>query len=345
MAEAATETPTSRDRIWNEIVRLGIEEYVADLDANGYTVIPPEIAMPKGLAERMLQACLDVAERRNGERPDFEGGATHASMTPYQSGFDSFQTRRERKLKLGLNKAAAYEDDSPHGDLMNSILFEDEVFEEGLMNPVLLAITTYLCGHSATLSSMGCWMRGPNRSTFNLHTDMSVPDELLGPFPFVCQCTYVLTDFDREKGATAFVPGSHKWCRPGRRRVHRPRRSGRLRQPGRGAGRGQGRFPADLAREHLARRVQPQGAGTARERGELHGPRLHAHAGGPARHHPPGNARPASAAFRDSDTAGSRGRLSESGRRLGQGRAGGEHNAAYAKESGVRFRPKDDIYN
>ena len=213
MAEAATEVPSSRDRMWSEIVELGLEPYIEFLDENGYVVIPPEIAMPEGLAERMLKACLDVAERRNGERPDFETGASHASMAPYESGFDSFRLRRDRKLKLGLDKAAAYEDDSPHGDLMNSILFEDEVFEEGLMNPVLLAIATYLCGYSATLSSMGCWMRGPNRSTFNLHTDMSVADELLTPHALVCQCTYVLTDFDREHGSTAVVPGSHKLCR------------------------------------------------------------------------------------------------------------------------------------
>ena len=29
----------------------------------------------------------------------------------------------------------------------------------------------------------------------------------------VCNLTYVLTDFNRKNGATAFVPGSHKWCR------------------------------------------------------------------------------------------------------------------------------------
>ena len=28
--------------------------------------------------------------------------------------------------------------------------------------------------------------------------------------------TYVLTDFDQENGSTAYVPGSHKLCRPPR---------------------------------------------------------------------------------------------------------------------------------
>ena len=29
----------------------------------------------------------------------------------------------------------------------------------------------------------------------------------------VCKCLYLLTDFNRDNGSTAFVPGSHKWCR------------------------------------------------------------------------------------------------------------------------------------
>ena len=29
----------------------------------------------------------------------------------------------------------------------------------------------------------------------------------------VCNVTYALTEMNRENGSTAFVPGSHKWCR------------------------------------------------------------------------------------------------------------------------------------
>ena len=346
MAEAAIQSQSCRDRIWSEIVELGIEEYVADLDANGYTVIPPEIAMPKGLAERMLQACLDVAERRNGERPDLETGATHASMTPYQSGFDSFQTRRERKLKLGLDKAAAFEADSPHGDLMNSILFEDEVFEEGLMNPVLLAIATYMCGYSATLSSMGCWMRGPNKSNFNLHTDMSVPDGLLGPYPFVCQCTYVLTDFDREKGATAFVPGSHKWCRqPVGDECIVPANPGDFGNPNvvpveakAGSmliwhgntwhGAYNRRAPglrvsvANYMARDFMRTQEDLRDIIPREMLDRHPPRFGIL-----------TQQGVAAGYRNQDDGWAKDARAE------------KHNAAYAKVSGVRFRPKDDVYN
>lgn len=181
-------------RAWEEIQCLGLEAYVADLDAHGYTVLPPSIACPNGLAGRLLEAVLDVGERRNGVRPDLEGGTTHAG---FKGRFASFSSD---------------DGDSPIGDLMQSLLFEDRVFEEALMNPVLLAMATYLCGYSVVLSSMGCFMKGPNVSTFTLHTDTPLPAPL-PPQALVCNLTYVLTDFNRENGSTAFVPGSHKWCR------------------------------------------------------------------------------------------------------------------------------------
>ena len=99
---------------------------------------------------------MDVAERRNGVRPDLETGSTHAGFK-------------------GRFAALSRGGDSPIGDLMQSILFEDRVFEEALMNPVLLALASYMCGYSVVLSSMGCFMKGPNESSFSLHTDTPLP--------------------------------------------------------------------------------------------------------------------------------------------------------------------------
>lgn len=181
MAEAAYGPEIDLSPLWDEIGSLGLERYVDDLDAHGYTVVPPEVANPNGLAERMLEACLDIAERRNGKRPDLERGGSSQI-------------------------------DSPVGDTMKALLLEDPVFEEALMNPALLALATYLCGYDVVLSSLSSSMKGPSETPFRLHTDTRLPS----PLPtqaLLCKGIYLLTDFDRDNGSTAFVPGSHKWCR------------------------------------------------------------------------------------------------------------------------------------
>ncbi|MCZ6656576.1 MAG: phytanoyl-CoA dioxygenase family protein [Gammaproteobacteria bacterium] len=190
--DAVTQTPLQK--VWGEIEAHGLERYVAEMDANGYTVIPPELASPNGLCERLLEAVMDVAEKRNGVRPDLETGSTH----------ENFKGR--------FQALAGGDGDSPIGDLMQSLLFEGEVFEEALMNPVLLTMASYLCGYSVVLSSMGCFMKGPNVSSFFLHSDTPLPSPL-PPHALVCNLTYVLTEFNKANGSTAFVPGSHKWCR------------------------------------------------------------------------------------------------------------------------------------
>ena len=67
MAEAAYAPEMGLGPLWDEIGALGLQRHVDDLDAHGYTVVPPEIANPNGLAERMLAACLDIAEGRNSQ--------------------------------------------------------------------------------------------------------------------------------------------------------------------------------------------------------------------------------------------------------------------------------------
>jgi hypothetical protein len=207
--------PETRDRAWNEICDLGLQTYVADLDAQSFCIIPPEIANPNGLAEGMLEALLDIAEQRNGERPDLETGATHANQPNMLFGAKNDRFARDELKDQTPAVQAAHPEaaDSPFGDRMHSIFFEDEVFADALMNPPLLAMVTYLLGYSAVLSNMGCWMKGPNKSNFPLHTDAGGMPSPLPALGYTAQCTYLLTDFDRENGATAIVPGSHKWCR------------------------------------------------------------------------------------------------------------------------------------
>ena len=82
MAEAAAR-PNPLELIWSEIHEHNLEPCVAELDAQGYTVIPPELAAPEGLADRLLDACLDVSERRSRIRGS--GGATGTRAMSYSA--------------------------------------------------------------------------------------------------------------------------------------------------------------------------------------------------------------------------------------------------------------------
>ena len=70
-------------------------------------------------------------------------------------------------------------------------------------------MATYLCGYSMVMSSYSVLIKGQSEQSLDFHTDTLLPP----PWPehaLVCNGTYLLTDFDPEKGSTVFMPGSHK---------------------------------------------------------------------------------------------------------------------------------------
>ncbi|MAI41076.1 MAG: phytanoyl-CoA dioxygenase family protein [Candidatus Azotimanducaceae bacterium] len=181
MDTGAPTTEIGLDELWTEIRSLGLESYIKDLDTDGYTVIPPEIANPDNLCQRLLDVCLSIAETRSGVRPDLLNGKS-----------------------LNTNSVV--------GDTLKGILLEDPVFEEALMNPALLAISTYLCGYDLVLSSLNFQAKSSSELKFKLHTDTRLPS----PLPtraLLCKCIYALTDFNQDNGSTVFVPGSQRWAR------------------------------------------------------------------------------------------------------------------------------------
>jgi hypothetical protein len=168
---------------WQDVRRLGLELHVAELDALGYTIVPPEIAGPNRLAERLRGAILDVAERRTGVRPRLEHDSRYA------------------------NPAV------PLGEHFAYLLFEDDVFQEAVLNPVVLTLVTHLLGANAILSNCLAYLKGPGEQDLALHSDnVYMP----APFPVhaqVCNATWLLTDYSRDDGALCFVPGSHQFAR------------------------------------------------------------------------------------------------------------------------------------
>jgi hypothetical protein len=178
-----TNLPTAHlAAVWEEIERLDLAGHVAEIDARGYTVIPPEKVAPAAFTERMRKVLLDVVERRTGRRPNVEG-ATEQGGTPF-------------------GYMAAY------------LLFEDPIFQQAALNPTAIALVDYYLGRSSILGLVQAFIKGPGGSELPLHTDnVMIP----APYPAYEQSiniTWLLSDYDADNGATCFVPGSNRFGRP-----------------------------------------------------------------------------------------------------------------------------------
>lgn len=171
--------------MWDEIERLDLAHHIAEIEVKGYTVVPPEKVAPPGYAEQLLEAVLRVTEKRTGIK-----------LTP-----DMTSDETNPLLKHGFGLPLVY------------TLFEDPLFQDALLNPVSLALTTYLLGQNALLSDCSILLKGPGGEDLALHADsFRVPDPLPA-LPVIGNVTWALTDYTKENGALAVVPGSHRRLR------------------------------------------------------------------------------------------------------------------------------------
>ncbi|MBL8532147.1 MAG: phytanoyl-CoA dioxygenase family protein [Hyphomonadaceae bacterium] len=161
---------------------LGLETNIAELEAFGFTIIPPEKnGAPKGFAERMYEKLLQI-------------------------------TKAEDESAVDLNRHSDAEKPA-YGRQIFHLLERDPIFIDAVMNPVVRTIGAYMMGQSYRLFSMVAFYKdGPARST-HMHCDCVGVPPPLPAYSTLCNVSWILTPYREETGTLGMVPGSHRLCR------------------------------------------------------------------------------------------------------------------------------------
>src|ERR1700733_4526784 len=168
-------------QIYREARELGIETNLMELEAFGFTIVEPEKVAPRAFTKKLLEATLAVAEREDPMAGDL-----------------STRAQKDRPV---------------YGRNLFHLIAKDDVFIDALLNPVALTIGKYLLGASCRLYSTVAFVKPGEAGCTNVHSDSRGAPPPLPFFGSVCNLSWILTDYTKEKGTFFIVPGSHRLCR------------------------------------------------------------------------------------------------------------------------------------
>ncbi len=161
-----------------ELRQIGLESNIVELEAFGFTVVPPEKVAPLDFCREVREALERTMLRRYGP-----------------------QGLAEKRW-------------SNVNDIQRFMLWEDPIFEKLSYNPAGLGLAEWLLGTDCVLSLCAAWVKGPGEARTGVHSDYLDPALVAQPEPANnCNMHYMLTDYTLDDGAISFVPGSHKWRR------------------------------------------------------------------------------------------------------------------------------------
>jgi len=181
------------DPLIEEIKRLDLSEHVVELEAYGFTVIPPsKSGITKAWVGRLRDAILHTVERRGGV--DLSDWETRTEQIPSEVMRESWE-----------------------------LMPEDDIFAEAALQPAGLAMARWLLGQRAILGGHTYITRGPTPGEM----DRQVPDKLEGKLHsdvhgvpgggdicHECNVSILCTDYSSaDDGPTILSPGSHRMAR------------------------------------------------------------------------------------------------------------------------------------
>ncbi len=172
------------NEIYPEVRRLGLEQNIAEHDAFGFTIVPPDKVGTRDFHTRVLDAILGMHNRRTGQkltRADLSSASLPGDM-PLKGHLDTFG--------------------------------EDPIFEDVLLNPVVKVLSQYYCGNGRVLSGITTLIKRRDETPSHpLHIDTNNIPSPPPPYPLMMNITYALTDYTLESGPLAVVPSSHTFGR------------------------------------------------------------------------------------------------------------------------------------
>lgn len=161
-------------RMHADLAAHGLMTHIAELDIRGYTVIPPEILGMTDLVEEARDRLVALALR---------DGAEDTSYTTYLDGL-SFE--------------------------LYALFNQGRVFEQWMLNPVMLLLAKYLLGENMILNNSLAYVKGRTEKFLRMHCDTLMVPDPLPEYRHLINMSVALTDYTVEGGCIGIVPGSHK---------------------------------------------------------------------------------------------------------------------------------------
>jgi len=198
---------TAAKQLSDEIKDLSLERYVLELETDGLTIVPTEVT---GVTPEFLDRCTEVllarfTEMTGGCPITIEDGPTGELTWP-------------EDMAGGLRGENA---PPPTQMLIQQLLQLDRCFRDLIVNPVVDALIEYMMGPSPVpgnkarrLSSTNSFVKWQGDygygETLGLHGDQGANPLPWGRTALTANATWCLTEYTKEGGALAYVPGSHK---------------------------------------------------------------------------------------------------------------------------------------
>lgn len=179
------------------IKSLGLDKYIAELEMNGYTVVPPSVT---GVSIAEIDHLTDLLLKKSEELI----GCPFSVESGPEAELDYGDYPGTLELMSGV-KPAQFQ-------LMQLCTF-DRAFRDLAINPVAIALMEYLIQPESTrFSSHNCfvkWKGDGYGESLGLHCDQAGVPLPWGRISLNANTNWCLTEYTLENGPLAVVPGSH----------------------------------------------------------------------------------------------------------------------------------------